>query len=251
VAALGILALGLAASTLVVLSLWCDANEVAVSCGFAFTMLALAAIWGALHGPKRQVLWLLLASLAYGLAIGSRPSLLFGVIILLLPVAQAWCAATEPGSRRRVGWLLAAAVGPVMLTGLGLMLYNALRFDNPFEFGWHYQLQGGYQPITARPFSLHYLWFNFRYYFWEPMRWSSHFPFLQTVLPSPLPSGYYGAGKSYGGIILVHYPLIWLVLAAPLAWRGRPGEEVSVLRWFVAALFLLFVTCALTICLFL
>jgi len=251
VVAAGIFALGLAAGTLVVLSLWCDANEVAVSCGFAFTMLALAAIWGALHGPKRQVLWLLLASLAYGLAIGSRPSLLFGVIILLLPVAQAWCAATEPGSRRRVGWLLAAAVGPVMLTGLGLMLYNALRFDNPFEFGWHYQLQGAYRPNTARPFSLHYLWFNFRYYFWEPMRWSSHFPFLQTVLPSPLPSGYYGAGKSYGGIILVHYPLIWLVLAAPLAWRGRPGEEVSVLRWFVAVVFLLFMMCALTLCLFL
>ena len=116
-----------------------------MSCGFAFTMLALAAIWCALHEPKRQVLWLLLASLAYGLAIGSRPSLLFGIIILLMPVAQAWRAATEPGSRRRVGLLLVAAVGPVMLIGLGLMLYNTLRFDNPFEFGWHYQLTGSYQ----------------------------------------------------------------------------------------------------------
>ena len=140
VATVGILTLGLATGTLEVLS-QCDVYEVAMSCGFAFTMLALAAIWCALHEPKRQVLWLLLASLAYGLAIGSRPSLLFGVIILLMPVAQAWRAATEPGSRRRVGLLLVAAVGPVMLIGLGLMLYNTLRFDNPFEFGWHYQLQ--------------------------------------------------------------------------------------------------------------
>jgi tetratricopeptide (TPR) repeat protein len=176
--------------------------------------------------------------------------LLFGVIILLLPVAQAWRAATEPGSRRRVGLLLVAAVGPVMLIGLGLMLYNVLRFDNPFEFGWHYQLQGGYRPNTAQQFSLHYLWFNFWFYFLEPMRWSSHFPFLQTVLPSPLPSGYYGVGKYYGGIILMNYPLVWLVLAAPLAWRGRPVEEVSVLRWFVAAVFLLFMISALTLCLF-
>jgi tetratricopeptide (TPR) repeat protein len=43
---------------------------------------------------------------------------------------------------------------------------------------------------------------------------------------------------------------VWLVLAAPLAWRGGPVEVVSVLRWFVAAVFLLFVICALTLCLF-
>ncbi|MGD0351088.1 MAG: tetratricopeptide repeat protein [Verrucomicrobiota bacterium] len=247
VAAAGVLALGLTTGIMEVLSR-CDVYEVARSCGFAFTMLALAAAWRALHGPKRQVAWLLLASLAYGLAIGSRPSLLFGVIILLLPVVQAWRGATEPGSGRRVGWLLAAAVGPVMLVGLGLMLYNALRFDNPFEFGWHYQLTS-YKNNTARQFSLHYLWFNFRFYFLEPMRWSGHFPFLQTVRPSPLPSGYYGVGEPYSGL-LSNYPLVWLALAAPLAWRGRPAEEVSVLRWFVAAVFLLFVTCALTLCLF-
>jgi tetratricopeptide (TPR) repeat protein len=247
----GILTLGLTTGTLVVISLWCDVYQVAASCGFAFAMLALAAIWCAWHEPKRPVLWLLSASLAYGLAIGSRPSLFFGAIILLMPVAQAWHAATEPCSRRRVGLLLAAATGPVMLIGLGLMLYNTLRFDSPFEFGWHYQLQGSYRPDTAQQFSLHYLWFNFRYYFFEPMRWSSHFPFLQAVPPSPLPSGYFGAGKSYGGIILMNYPLLWLALAAALAWRGRPAAEVSVLRWFVGAVFLLFATCALTVCLFL
>jgi tetratricopeptide (TPR) repeat protein len=251
VATVGILTLGWAIGTLEVLSLWCDVNEVAMSCGFAFTMLALAAIWCALHEPKRQVLWLLLASLAYGLAIGSRPSLLFGVIILLMPVVQAWRAATESRSRRRVGLLFVAAVGPVMLIGLGLMLYNTLRFDNPFEFGWHYQLAAIYRQTTAQQFSLHYLWFNLRFYFLEPMRWCGHFPFLQAVPLLPVPSGYWAPGEdsSYSGI-LSNYPLVWLALAAPLAWRGRPVEEVSVLRWFVAAVFLLFVICASTLCLF-
>jgi Flp pilus assembly protein TadD len=248
VATAGLLALGVATGILEVLSR-CDVYEVAMGCGFAFTMLALAAIWCALHEPKRQVLWLLMASLAYGLAVGSRPSLLFGGIILLIPVAQAWRAATEPGSRRRVGLLLVAAVGPVVLIGLGLILYNVLRFDSPFEFGWHYQLATGYLPTTAQQFSLHYLWFNFRFYFLEPMRWNGYFPFLQAVTLSPLPSGYYGTGEPYGGI-LSNYPLVWLALAAPLAWRGRPVGVVSVLRWFVAAAFLLFIICALTICLF-
>jgi tetratricopeptide (TPR) repeat protein len=145
--------------------------------------------------------------------------------------------------------LVVAAVGPVLLIGLGLMFYNFLRFDSPFEFGWHYQLTAGYLANTAQQFSLHYIWFNFRFYFLEPMRWSSHFPFLQAVPLSPLPSGYYGTGDPYGGI-LGNYPLVWLALAAPLVWRGRPVEVVSVLRWFVAAVFLLFVICALTLCLF-
>ncbi len=248
VVTVGMLALGLATGILEVL--WrCDVHEVTMSCGFAFTMLALAAIWCALHEAKRQVLWLLMASLAYGLAIGSRPSLLFGVIILLIPVAQAWRAATGPGSGRRVGLLVVAAVVPVMLIGLGLMLYNTLRFDNPFEFGWHYQLATGSRQNAAQQFSLHYLWFNFRFYFLEPMRWSSHFLFLRAVPLSPLPSGHGGVGDPYGGI-LSNYPLVWLALAAPLVWRGRPVEVVSVLRWFVAAVFLLFVICALTVCLF-
>jgi tetratricopeptide (TPR) repeat protein len=246
----GVLALGLAAGTLDV-SLWCDVYEVAISCGFAFVMLALTAMWRAFHEPEQKAFPLLLASLAYGLAIGSRPSLLFGAVVLLIPVAHAYHGATEPSGRRRVGWLLAAATGPLMLIGLGLMLYNKYRFDSPLEFGWHYQLGGGYQPDTAQQFSLHYLWFNFRFYFFEWMRWSPHFPFLQTVLPPPLPAGYFGVGKSYGGILLVYFPLAWLALAAPLVWKGRPAAEVSVLRCFVTVVFVLFILCALTICLFL
>ena len=248
-AAVGMLALGLVMGTQKVLTLWCNVYEIAIVCGFAFIMLSLAAIWCALHESKRKVLWLLMASLAYGLAVGSRPTLLFGVIILLMPVAHAWRSAAEPGSRRRVGLLLVAAVGPVMLIGLGLMLYNTLRFDSPFEFGWHYQLAAGYRSNTAQQFSLHYLWFNFRFYFLEPMRWGGHFPFLHGVPLLPLPSGYIGVGDTYGGILSKN-PLVWLALAATLAWRGRPVEAVSVLRWFAAAVCLLFVICALTLCLF-
>jgi len=247
VAVAGLLALGLATGLLEILSR-CDVYEVAMSSGFAFSMLALAGIWGALHEQKREIFWLSLASLAYGLAIGSRPSLLFGAIILLVPVARAWHEAGKPKPYRRVGWLLLAAVIPVMLIGLGLMVYNDLRFDNPFEFGWHYQLTTDRQ-VAAQQFSLNYLWINFRFYFLEPMGWSGHFPFLQAISLSPLPSGYYGVGEPYSGT-LSNYPVVWLALASLLAWRGRPEKAVSALRWFMGAVFLLFAICALTLCLF-
>ncbi len=248
VAALGIMAIGLATGIQEVLSS-VDVYEVAVSCGFAFAMLALAALWYAWLQPERRLRWLLLASTAYGLAIGARPSLLFGAVILLLPVVWVWREMAGRESWRKLGPAFAAAFLPLMFIGIGLMLYNALRFGNPFEFGWHYALTDA-QDITARQFSPDYLWFNFRFYFLELVRWNSHFPFLQPAPLPPLPAGYVGGIDSYSGI-LVNYPVVWLALAAPLAWKIQPRNAFSILRWFVATVFLLFVICAATICLFL
>jgi tetratricopeptide (TPR) repeat protein len=242
----GLLALGLASGMLAILAS-CDVYEVAKSCGFAFTMFALGAIWRAMSQPKHQTKWLGLASLAYGLAIGSRPSLLFGAVILLVPVARSW-QETVTGSRQRASVLFLAAVIPITLIGLGLMLYNYLRFDSLSEFGWHYQLTS-FQNHGARQFSVDYLWFNFRFYFLQPMGWTGQFPFLEPWRQPSLPAGYNGIEGGYGGI-LADYPIAWLALAAPLAWKGRAGEEISDLRWFAAAIFLFFVASLLTLCLF-
>ncbi len=233
----------------IALTRWCNTNEVAITCGFAFTMLALAAIWRAMHEPKRGFWWLLLASLAYGLAVGARPSLLFGAVILLIPVVGTW-RASDWIPNRHVGWLFLAAVVPAMLIGAALMLYNDQRFDNPFEFGWHYQLNELYRPPTAKPFSLHYFWFNFRDYFLEPVRWNSNFPFLQTVPLPPVPPGYNPQVEAAFGGIPITYPLVLLLLAVPLAWRNRLGEEAVALRWLAAGLFLAFIICMSTVCLF-
>jgi Flp pilus assembly protein TadD len=247
VVAAGLLALGLGTGMLEILSS-CDVYEVAKSCGFALVMLTVVSVWAALNDPKRQWLWLLLGSLAYGLAVGSRPSLLFGIIILLIPVARALHGAGDSVARARVTLLFAAAVVPAGLIGAGLLEYNDLRFHNPFEFGWHYQLTD-HNNRTAQQFSPLYFWTNFRFYFFQPVRWGGHFPFLRGISPSHMPSGYYGTASPDSGVLL-NYPIVWLALAAPLAWKNRPAEQASVLRWFIAAVFLLFVACAATICLF-
>jgi len=227
----GTLALGLGIVVPVMLP-GSEVYEVAVSCGYALTMLALAAIWKALHEPERKKgWWLAAASVAYGLALGARPSLLFGAVILLVPVAQAW------RERRPIWAALMAATGPIILIGLGLMLYNALRFDNPFEFGWRYQLNASRQ-ITAQQFSLRFLWFNFRVYFLEPARWGSRFPFVHDITLPPLPVGQEWVQHPFG--LLTNIPLVWLALAVPLAWRGRSADVRSTLCGFLAAVALLF-----------
>ena len=238
--AAGTLALGLATFTPFLLAR-CEATEVAISCGYALTMLALAAIWKTLHEPQRRCRWLAAASLAYGLAVGARPSLLFGAVILLVPVAQAW------RERRAVLAPLLAATSPMVVIGLGLMIYNFLRFDSPFEFGWRYALSGVRQD-TAKIFHLRYLWFNFRVYFLEPARWSGQFPFVHDITLPPWPAGIIGVDAPFG--VLTNTPLVWLALAVPLAWRSRSAEARSSLRGLLTAVVLLFGSCALTLVLF-
>ena len=51
-------------------------------------VLALVALWRAVADPERRWRWLAVASTAYGLAVGARGSLVFGGIILLVPVAE-------------------------------------------------------------------------------------------------------------------------------------------------------------------
>jgi tetratricopeptide (TPR) repeat protein len=232
VLAAGTLALGLANFAPAILGR-CDVYEVAISCGYALTMLALGGIWCALQDGRRAWRWLAGASLAYGLAVGARPSLVLGGIILLAPVAQAW------REKRRVWPLVVAAVCPMAAIGAGLMIYNGLRFDNPLDFG-----QGCQLPLTIhQQFRLRFFWFNFRVGFLDPARWSGRFPFVHDIeLPAP-PVGYCNVHHPFG--VLSNIPLVWLALAAPLAWRGRPVEGRSNLRWFLGAVALLFGMCAL------
>ena len=237
----GAVALGLATGLPMLLSK-ADVYEVAISCGFAFGMLALAAVWGALTAQRRQGWWLAAASLAYGLAIGARPDLLFGAGILLIPVVLAW------RKGQKVWILLLAAVGPITLAGLGLMLYNDLRFGSPLEFGLRYQLGFPYHLIQR--FSLNYLWFNLCAYFLEPVRWSLSFPFVRAALPTHFPAGggYYEARFAFG--VMTGIPLVWLGLVASLAWRNRSAEAGSLLRGFIGAVGWLGGTSALVVCLY-
>jgi len=243
----GVLALGLANFTPAMLGR-CDVYEVAISCRYALMMLSLAGIWGALHGSRRRVLWLALASLAYGLAVGARPSFLLGAVVLLVPVFQAWrerragLVESGNGGRSRMWPLFLAATGPIVLIGIGLMLYNYLRFDNPLEFGQQYQL-----PVSIHhQFSLRYFWFNFQVAFLEPAHWTGYFPFVDRITAPPLPAGASIDNHPFG--VLTNIPLVWLALAAPLAWRNRLAEA-RILRWFLMAAALLFGICVLTLCL--
>ena len=255
VVAAGVLALGLAGFTPIILPR-AEIYEVAISCGYALTMLALLLLWEACHRPHQRGRWLAAASLVYGLAVGARPNVLFGAVILLLPVALAWCEGSPRGAGpgftfhvsrftfHRIWVLLLAATGPIMCIGMGLMLYNTLRFDNPLEFGMRYALSS-MRMTTQHFWSPHYLGFNSWVYFLAPARWGDRFPFVHDIKLPPWPAGYCDPEHPFG--VLTSIPLVWLTVAAPLVWRGRSADVRCILRGFLAAVALVFVTRVLTL----
>ncbi len=229
-----------------------EVYEVAISCGYMLTMLALAAVWRALHEPGRRGRWLAAAGAAFGLAAGARPLLLFCSVVLVVPILAEPALDAAAGSPRRPRSrgeslrLAVCALGPIALIGLGLLLYNHLRFGRALEFGQHYQLAGDRQD-TARHFSPTYLPFNFRVYFLEPARWTDSFPFVERIAPPALPAGHAPIEDPFGA--LPNIPVLALALFAPLGWRGR-AEDTGALRGFALAVGAVFAICALILCAF-
>ncbi len=215
-APLGVLALGFGTHLLALAQrpmIW----ELPISAAIAFTLFGVAACYRAIHG-HRPLLAMAAAGLFLGLAIGSRPICLVASGLLLVPVLYAWRAQVPGRSWWRMG--LAAAV-PLGLCGLALMAHNYARFDNPLEWGQHYQLSGAYEGKLVH-FSLRFLLHNFSVYFFQLLGWSGEFPFAlaRGIEISHIPD-YFGTEEVAG--LAVTFPFFWFVLALPLAWYRRDG----------------------------
>lgn len=205
-----------------------DVWEIPITCAAMFVLLALVAIWRAIHWPADRTGWTVIASAFYGLAIGARPPVLLGAAVLLVPALYAWRRdRADFATLRRLGL---AAVLPVTLAGLALLAYNWLRFGNPLEFGQKYQL-AGVDNTQVKFFGGTFFWYHLRLYLWEPSHWLQYFPFVRGINVPPPPPGQLGVESMFG--LLTNTPFVWLALLAP--WLGGRGPSRAPWRWFVFA----------------
>jgi hypothetical protein len=124
--------------------------------------------------------WLSLASVAWGLAVGSRPNYLFtlpalGVVGMVFSVSRQ--DSTTGGRRFRLAPLL-CAIAPAACIGLGLAYYNWVRFGDPMEFGIKYQFAAG-DMRDLKLVSLSYIPQNLAVYLFAPCYHLRYFPFLE------------------------------------------------------------------------
>jgi hypothetical protein len=199
--------------------------EVSISCGYALTMLSLAALWNSWHRSRGRAGWLALASLLYGLAVGARPTLLFGASLLALPVAAAFVEERRSGLPGGGPGLLAAALLPLAAVGAGLAAYNFARFGDPLQLGTGFMLTG-VNLAGMKSFGLRFVWDNLRVYVLEPLRWHAGFPFVWQPARPALVAGHLTVEFFFG--VLAAFPVLLAVALGPVAWRGsRQGRAPS------------------------
>lgn len=231
----GVLMLGLSTHLLVLLRrplVW----ELPISTCYAMTMLALLAVYAALHG-RRPIIALGLAGISLGLAAGARPTYVFSTVMLLPAL---WGIRRARGRIwRRAGLAAAAGFGVCVLV---ILAHNYARFGNPLEFGQNYQLSGIYES-KADHFRAAYLPRNLFIYFSQSVRWSPELPFMfAEALKTEGAVGYHGRFNEGVAGLLVTFPFIGLAPAFLLAVRGRQTEALPPLRAMIGAVVFFFLT---------
>jgi hypothetical protein len=124
-ASICVLALGLA-NLMPLLLRRSNVWEVPITCAYFCAMVGLCCMFRALHDDRKKR-WLALASVAFGFAVASRPTYLFGCAALLVPIVayglerrggRPWTA--DAGFRR------IAMAGVLPLAGIGMLMaiYN-------------------------------------------------------------------------------------------------------------------------------
>jgi hypothetical protein len=213
--------------------------EVALTAGYCFTWAALWLLATGILGERRRPRRLVVASVCLGLAVGARPDLvLIGALAVL-----AWVVWIRRDGltdwRPRVETAL-VLLGPFAAIVLLLLVYNAVRFNSPLEFGQRYQL-AGVEVSKKAAFQAAYIPPGVYYYLLAPVRWTFAFPFFRLppppLYPGSTPVGYDGV-EPVGGLVAA-FPLLLILFAAPLALRGKIARDLGWVMGLLVALGLL------------
>jgi hypothetical protein len=182
--------------------------EVSSLGAYAFSMLSLFFIISFLLFDHRKIIHLLISSLCYGLAIASRFSYVYGVVIFLIPL---WCFLDQQKVfsrsyfRKIVVFLITVGTPLTVCVGL-LLLYNYLRFGNFLEFGQRYQLTI-LRPLSYPFFSIQNFLINNYQNLIPGIFINGSFPFFHgqpVIIPKYI-------------TIPPYYPLYWVQVTTPMA----------------------------------
>lgn len=198
--------------------------EVAITGAFFFTMAGLLVLVRELlrdSAPRRSRLaW---TGALLGLAVLSRPTAGFAA------VGMAGLAyVLRPEARRRT---IALVVGIPVLAGGVFMIYNAVRFSGPLDFGNKWQTSG--RDVRDVPFgALANLPPALYAYLIAPVRWTLDFPYLHIPPPPKAPfhvADGYGQEETGSMVWAVPFVLLSGAFLAGRRWRARtaPGDAAT------------------------
>ncbi len=156
--------------------------EASIAGGQFFLIAGIYGIYSAFSGKETSIWKLAIGGSCFSLAIGSRVTLVFPVIFLVLLTGfwLFWRGREQPASRKRLFGLVALGL-PLLLGGIALGWYNWARFGSVSEFGYRYQLTGrNLDKLSSLTFLPTYLPTNFYNYVINPPDRLPEYPFFKA-----------------------------------------------------------------------
>lgn len=191
-------------------ALYCTAITAAIMLMIWSLYFFIRAVWVETR-ENRQIALAAVGALLGALAFGCRPPIALANL-LVIPALVVFLRERK-FTLRLFGKLCLAAL-PYLVVGVALMLYNYVRFDDPFEFGQAYQLtvadQSNYS-VTLDGEMLIRILRGIGEQFFDRNGTTNAFPFLRT------------------GGVLIHFPILYLSLglADPRAFRTMKKHKLS------------------------
>ncbi len=180
--------------------------EAAIAGAYAYTAIGITLLWYVYMGePQKPLLWKLLASLCFGLAVGCR--VFCGTNILIL--FAVWLHLFQ---HKSVGGLLKEGIAlftPWLLVIISIATYNHLRFGSIFETGASYQLGLDNYTLLGSLFGggKERFYLNLQAYLFTPIPADNLIPWKSTF-------GRTNTEHSFG-VITHHIFIIWCLYAIP------------------------------------
>lgn len=228
--------------------------EASIAGGQFFMMAGFFLLYLAFRPLSMHKGYVMLSLLTFGLAGGTRISLLPSVIFLAAVILWRIFVAHHWNFRSSAP-AVAAALIPLLIVASSLSWYNYVRFGSIFEFGHRYQLSGLASTADEKDqVSIHYLVPNVYTYIFRLPSLHNKFPFVtvpaikQTMWPSFIhpPENYYYAEPSAGILFIV--PLIgftalvlfrffWLVANGDTSLKRVGNITDTGSTWFMISIF--------------
>lgn len=155
--------------------------EVAISAAMAFGFASILYLLRLVRDANLNYGNIFLASLYAGFAFGCRP--IYVAYLFLLSFIFLYKLFFIWGTISKIKPSLVFAI-PLVCIVSALFYYNYLRFDDFFDYGWNYQLNG-YNAHELRPLALNRIPAGLYYFLLHPLALVNKFPYFEFMRRVP------------------------------------------------------------------
>lgn len=181
----------------------------------------------------KRIIYLVMSGISIVLIAASRPTLLLYCAAAIVP---AIFIMTRKQEKIKSKIIYVVSIGtPLVMGAVMLMIYNYKRFDNPFEFGFNYQLTVSI--AKANTFSLSMIPATIFHYFIQQPNINTNFPFIE--IKSRTLDTYHRYNYNGRTMGILNYPIAWGLFLTPVFIRKRDKFKTAFMVTFAAAALLM------------